>query len=240
MAVSISVAAIIAEVESRLRIQPCTTTTAYTAAEMLAAVQESARSLFALARQKLGEDFDTLLDGALATVANTSTISLAALTNFGELHRLAWRYDTKTLVELQEAPTNRWEPPAFNPRAWSVSGRDEPMYRLTSSQTLTLLPCPNAVYSLHCWYTAHTPVATAADTFMGRLDWDRWLVLDVCIRVAQSKKRDTVEFRADKRAIEDDIFSPDRKRAPEARHVIRDVESGGYGGFDRKTGEWWS
>jgi hypothetical protein len=242
MAVSISVAAIITAVESRLRIPPCTTTTAYTAAEMLAAVQQSVRALYALARQKQGEEYDTLLDTSLVTVAGTSTISLAAITNFGELHRLAWRYDTQRLVEFSETPLHLIEPPGFNPRAWAASGMDKPSYRLINVNTLQLSPCPNAIYTLHCWYTAHTPVATAGDTFFGRLDWDRWIELDVCMRVAVSKKRDAAVFVADREMLERDLFSPDRKRAPDATQVIRDVESAGgrRGCFDRRTGDYWN
>lgn len=239
MAVTISVAAIITAVESRLRIPTCTTTTAYTAAEMLAAVQQSVRALYGLVRQKTGEEFDTLLDAALVTVANTSTVSIAALANFGELYRLVWRYDTQKLVELKETPVHEFEPPGFDPRAWSISGRDKPRYRLVAPASLVVTPCPNAVYTLHCWYTAHTPVATAGDTFQGRLDWDKWVEFDVCKRVAISKKRDAGVFEAELRAVEADIFSPDRARAPEATYVIRDVYGPRGGGFDRKTGDWW-
>lgn len=239
MAVSISVAAVIAAAESRLRIPACTTSTAYTAAEMLATVQRAAKALFALARERMGEEFDTLLDAALVTVANTSDVSIAALTNFGELYRLTWLYDSTTLVEMGETSVADFEPPAFNPRAWGSSGPNQPSYRLINAATLRVTPCPNAVYNLRVWYTAHTPVATASDTFNGRLDWDEWLIAYVCREVAIAKKRDFAPFELALRTLEGAIFSPDRKRAPESVRVIRDVESAAARYLDRKTGDWW-
>lgn len=239
MSVTISVPAVIAAVESRMRIPTCTTSTAYTAAEMLAAVQRAAKALFALARERMGEELDTLLDAALVTVANTSDVSIAALTNFGELYRLAWLYDSTTLVELGDTDIADFEPPAFNPRAWANNGPNRPSYRLINAATLRVTPCPNAIYNLRIWYTAHTPVATAADTFQGRLDWDEWLIAYVCREVAIAKKRDFAAFDLQLSDTESKIFSPNRKRAPEAVKVIRDVESPGARYFDRKTGDWW-
>lgn len=240
MSVSISVADIITAVESRLRIPTCTASTAFTATEMLAAVQESVRSLYALAREKLGEDFDTLLSASLSTVANTSELALSSLTNFGELYRLVWVETTDHLVELNETPIQNFEPSGYNPRDWQRTGRNKPGYRLVGPATLVLTPCPSAVYPLWIWYTAHTPVATAADTFQGRLDWDRWVVLDVCWRVSVSKKRDGSVFVAERNTLAQSIFSPQRERSPTARRTIRDIEGSrrGWLGFDRKTGEW--
>lgn len=240
MSVSISVAAIIAAAESRLRIPVCTATSAYTAAEMLVAVQEAVKSLYALAREKMGEDFDCLLDTPLATVASSSSVDLSAVANFGELYRLVW-VDGDSLTEINELPVHRFEPPGFRPRAWAKSGRDEPAYRLTGANTLRVFPCPLSVYTLHCWYTAHTPVDTATDTFQGRLEWNKWVELDVCWRVSVSKKRDGSVFVAERNQLAMSIFSPNRERAPEARRVIRDVEGmggGGCGTYNRRTGEY--
>jgi hypothetical protein len=232
MSVTFQVADIVNDIRGRLALPTFTTTTRITQARALAQIQQSARSLAALTRQKLGRDYDLIATATLATQAGLNLVSVPA--NFGELVKICWLKSATEAPQLQQAMASDYEPMGFNPRAWDEPysgvpggyGVGLPRYDLEGA-TLTFYPCPNQIYSLAIWYTLHYPVVTLADTIQGRLDWDKWIALDTCVALCSDLKRDPTIFGGLRTALEADLFAAKRKRDMNAVHAIRDAGAWG-------------
>lgn len=235
MSVTFPVSDIVLSIQARLALPTITATTRITLARVLAQIQQSARGLAALQRQKLGRDYDLLATATVATQAGLNLVSTPA--NFGELVKICWVKDATHAPQLEQALASDYEPMGFNPRAWDQPssgvpygyGCGLPKYDLEGS-TIVFYPCPNQVYSLAIWYTLHYAVASLADTIIGRLDWDTYIILDVCQMLCSDLKRDPTVFLAEKGQLEANLFAAKRKRDLNAVHTIRDVSYDGHVG----------
>lgn len=175
---------------------------------------QSVRALSALLRQHQVEDRELLQVTTLATVANVKTVALPA--DCGEVHALMWARGANDYVLLSS--TGQQDLEERSNQGWS---QFEPTWRL-EAEALAFYPPPDKVESLELFFTKHvaTPLGS---TIQMRLDCDRWLTLDVCVKVATSKKQPTGEFQQQKALLENDFLSRQRERDVGRTETIRDV-----------------
>lgn len=203
--------------------------TRITLAQATSWVAQSARSLSALIRQKFPEDRDYIQVAELATIASFPLLSLPPDT--GEIHAVLW---IKSASEAQLLETAGAEHTILQPLdlgvGWDADSpaNVQPRWRL-EGQTMAFYPASGVQESLQVFYTTH--ISPTSGTFPGRLDFDRWVTLDLCIKVATAKKKyDQVgDFQKQKALLENDMFSQARKRDVAKRHVIRDVRAEALG-----------
>jgi len=222
-----SVSEIAEDVRQLLTVPTFTTSSKPTTTRVLAQIQRSTRSLAALTRQKLGRDYDLISYATLTTQKNVNQVSLPV--NFGELTKIIWVKDATTQVPLDHALPSDFEPLGFNPRSWEApvdSGflSTRPKYNVEGN-TITFYPCPSQIYTVAIWYTDHFIVTALTDSIVGRLDWDRWIALDVAQSLCSDLKRDPAIFAAEKAGLEQNLFNHKRKRDQQAVHSLEDINS---------------
>lgn len=179
---------------------------------------QGARTYSARLRQVFGENHDFLKEIALQTQAGFDTLSLPI--DAGELHQVVWARTASDyrllsyaqadqLPDMQEGITGPW--------------RDigEPRYRL-EGETIRFLPGSSVVETVFVFYTSHLRWDTQT-YFAARLDADRWLSLDVAVRVLQAQGRDASVLMQDKLMLEAQLFNPARNRTPNKVVTIRDT-----------------
>jgi hypothetical protein len=195
-----------------------TTETLITSAAILSFLQESARKLSLL----LDDDswyFVTTTN--VPTVANVASVALPP--NFSSLYRVHWVRDANTLVPLEQA--NLEEIPANPSLAWDAC---VPRYRLRED-ALELFPTPQAAYTLSLRYSTGAFIATAADTLVGQLGWDTWIIYNACCIVRQRQEKDYAEFAQERAQALDDVKAArrDRNGVKQPRDVAGLRHSGG-------------
>lgn len=179
---------------------------------------QGARTYSARLRQVFGENHDFLKEITLQTQAGFDTLSLP--TDAGELHQVVWvrtpsdyrllsYAQADQLVEMQEGTPGRW------------AETGEPRYRL-EGETIRFLPGSNVAETVMVFYTSHLTWGSQT-YFAARLDADRWLTLDVAVRVLQSQGRDASVLLQDKLMLEGQLFNPARNRTPNKVVTIRDT-----------------
>ena len=220
-----SVSDIAEDVRQLLTVPTFTASSKPTTTRVLAQIQRSTRSLAALTRQKLGRDYDLISYDAVVTQPNVNQVSLPP--NFGELVKISWVKDATTQVPLDHALPSDFEPLGFNPRSWEApvdSGylTTRPKYSIEGN-TITFYPCPSQVYNIAIWYTDHFVVTALTDNIVGRLDWDRWIALDVAMAFCSDLKRDPSVFATEKAQLEANLFNHKRKRDQQAVHSLEDI-----------------
>jgi hypothetical protein len=218
VATTFTIANITADVAALSNSPTFTSSTRVTSSQVTYWITQSARALSALLRQKLGEDLDLIQTATLTTTPSFNLVSLPS--NCGEVHSVVWVKAAEDYQLLATAAQEDLEL-AFTPAgAWECG----PRYRLEGN-TIALYPASTSAESLLVYYTTH--LDGSGTDFQGRLDFDRWVTLDVVCRVLEAKNKDATRFLQQKMLLEKDLFAPSRKREPLASNTIRDVRASG-------------
>ena len=233
MASSFSVADIIADVARTANVPTFTTTTNVTTAQITYKLIQSARSLSALFRQKLGPDQDFINQATLTVQAGVGLASLP--TDCGEVSAVLWvrtASDWRLLESASEDDLELAQTDTLKP--WLNSR--EPQYRIQGN-VLLFLPGSSVAETVVVYYTKHLDL-TGQTSFLQRLDADRWLTLDLVIWVlkAQARHDEAASFLQDKMLLEADLFKSSRTRDPNAIDTIRDTR--GRRSRHRARGYW--
>lgn len=222
MATSFSVTDILADVARRANVPAFTTTTNVTTAQATGWLVQSARSLSALFRQKLGEDNDFIQQGTLTVQANVGLASLPS--NCGEVHALLWVRSTSDYRLLDAADLDQFEDlQTGDIRKWTDG--PAPTYRLMGN-TVTFFPPSSEEETVLIYYTTHLDL-TGQTSFFARLDADLWLTLDVVCKLLNAQGRADVAavYLQEKMMLEANLFSGARERDPYQVNTIRDTKS---------------
>lgn len=233
MATSFSVADILLDVARTANVPDFTTTTNVTTAQITYRLVQSARSLSALFRQKLGEDQDFINQATLTVQAGVGLASLP--TDCGEVNAVLWvrtASDWRLLEsagqdELEYAQTDTLVP-------WLNCVT--PQYRIQGN-VLLFLPGSSVAETVVIYYTKNLDL-TGQTTFLQRVDADRWITLDLVTWIlnAQGRHDQAQVFVAEKMALEANLFSSSRTRDPNSIDTIRDTR--GIRGARRGRGFW--
>lgn len=220
MATVFQVSDILSDAARMANVPPFGASTNVTSTQALYWLVQSARSLSARLRAAFGEDADYLRVAQLQTQAGLNTLSLP--TDAGEVHAVLWQRTASDFQLLEGGDLNVLEDlPDGEPEPWRSAGK--PKYRLEGEQ-LGLYPPSSEIETIILFYTEHLDLSGETQ-FTSRLDADRWLTLDVAIRVMQSQGRDPSMFLQDRLMLEANLFSPARKRQPTRPQTIRDTSA---------------
>lgn len=223
MSVSVTVAELISDVETRCALPVCTASTNVTAAAILRMVKQSAERLTAKFTRKFGDNYFAT-EGTITTTGNQSFSTLPA--NFQTLLKAYWVTGGKG-VPLEMAEVDDWTPANLEPQAWpSNTGLDGLLstpvkYRLQGNR-IVFYPCPNAGYIVSLTYTSCLSVISTASQLDVQVGWDEWIVLDVCIRVRQRQQKAAADFVSERALIEGDILGGTSPRDRNASYQVRD------------------
>lgn len=219
MAVTVSVATILTNAASLMGIPPFSASTNTTSTQALAWVVEGLESLQALNQQKLGDDKYHISSVDLSTQASINTLSLPS--DAIEVFDVLWAEDDNTVHRLLPASAGDIEPFGHDAREWDCP----PTFRIEGN-TLALYPCPDQVYDISIWYGSHFNVTSGSDTFQGRLDWQRWITLFLCVQSLTRKRRfaDAAGMQAQLDMLSANLFSQGRKRHRAGPVRIEDVD----------------
>jgi hypothetical protein len=219
MATSVLVSEVLEEARVRLDLPAFSTTTFVTSAAALNFVKFGARRLSAILRRAYGSEYFTTRT-TLSTQANVDTVSLPS--NFTDLRQLAWMRTSTESVPLEMASVDEWLASSEDVQPWNSA----PKYRLIG-QTITLYPCPNAIYTLSLYYDTGIFVTATSDTISAQPGWEEWLVLDFCIRVRQKEEKDASDFIVERESVEQEILAAAQARDRFQTHTVRDLWDGG-------------
>lgn len=178
------------------------TNTKITSAMILAMVQESARDLSGILDD---QEWYFVTTAQVSTTAGVPFVSLPQ--NFAAMQRLCWQKSAQTVVDLNVANLDRVHPLA-NGQTWQTC---IPEYRITGN-TIEFFPTPDAVYALELRYSTGAFIASAADTLMGHVGWDTWIVYNCCCIVKQRSGEEYSAFAAERANTEAQIKNKRRDR----------------------------
>lgn len=215
---TISAASILSNAAANIAVPAFTAQTHVTAAQALAWLQQGVEALCAKTKQMLGEDGDFIRYVTLSTVPNLNLISLP--NDAHEVINLFWsKSDTEAFL-IDRATIGDVAPPT-DPGEWF----NAPTFRLTGN-TIELFPVPDRAYPIALWYASHPSLPNASADFFGRLDWARWLELDLMIKCLTRKRRwtDLQQTQAQKAELDANMFSTARKRNMAGPVRMRDAE----------------
>lgn len=220
MAVTVSVANVLTNAAQLMGTPAFSASTNVTATQALAWTVESLESLQALNQQKLGDDKYHISSVDLTTQASINMLSLPS--DAIEVFDVLWAEDANTVHRLLPANAQDIEPQGHDAREWDCP----PTFRIEGN-TLALYPCPSAAYDISIWYGSHFTVTTSADTFQGRLDWQKWLTFDLVVRCLTRKRRyaDVAGIQGLQAQLEINLFSQGRRRNRAGPVRIADVDS---------------
>lgn len=159
-----------------------------TDAMILSIIQESCRDLAGI----VGEmDWYFVTTANLVTVADSALVALPV--NFAQLERIVWKRSSTQVMPLDVANLEEVRPP-LGSDTWETR---TPKYRLTS-QSLEFFPTPKAVYNLEARYSTGVFISNAADSLVGHLGWDTWVVYNACCIVCQRQEKDYSAFSSER------------------------------------------
>jgi hypothetical protein len=219
VAVTVSVATILTNVSQLIGVPAFSSGTNVTATQALAWAVQALESLQALNQQKLGDDKYHISSVDLSTQASINTLSLPS--DAIEVFDVLWAEDANTVHRLSMANAADLEPQGHDAREWDCP----PTFRIEGN-TLALYPCPDQAYDISVWYGSHFTVTSSADTFQGRLDWAKWIELDVALKCLTRKRRynDMAAIQGMQDQLSANLFSQGRKRNRAGPVRIADVE----------------
>lgn len=226
MSVPFSVVDIQERVRVRCDLPTFTTNTKITTAMILAMVQESARDLSGIMNDA---EWYFVTTAQLNTVAGVPYVSLPL--NFAAMQRLCWQQSSNVVIELEPANMEYVHPTEAGLQ-WESC---RPKYRLVGN-TLEFFPTPQAVYALELRYSTGVFIASAADTLMGQVGWDTWIVYNCCCIVKQRSGEDYSAFAAERERIERKIEN--KRRDPNGVTQPRDMQGCADNPFVRDA-FWW-
>lgn len=181
-------------------------------------IAQSARSLSALLRQKHPEDREFLQVDVQTTLPGFKLSSLPS--DCGEVHAVVWRRASDDYVLLQSADaTDLAKAPLELGKSWRDEDEEDPRWRL-EGHAVALYPPSGVTETLEVFFTSQ--LSPTSGSFTARVDFDRWVTLDVCAKVATKRRRDPGQFLRDKALLENDLLTRSRKRDVLETHTIRD------------------
>lgn len=218
MGTTVLVSEIVEEVRSRIDLPTISSTTFFNTTNSLNMVKFSARRLSGIIRRVDSDYF--LTTDTLTTSPSINEVSLPA--NFSDLRSLSWMRSTNDRVPLELASADDFASVDESAQAWSGA----PRYRLMGS-VIMLYPKPSAAYDLSIYYDTGIYVDATTDVISCQPGWDEWIVLDVCIRLAQKMEDDPSVFAAERQKVEADIVRQAGSRDRYRTHQVRDLWDGG-------------
>ncbi len=221
MSSTFALADIIAGAAALSNSPPLAANTRITATQATYWAAQSARSLSALIRQKFPEDRDFIQWAQVSTIPSLPLISLPP--DCGEVHSVVWLRGADDAVLLQSAGAQDLVlQPRETGEGWNTEDCPLPVWRL-EGQTIGMYPASGLAETIEIFYTTH--ISPTSGTFQARLDFDRWVELDLCIKISTAKKKtgEIAEFQRQKALLENDLLSRARKRDVAERHVMRNT-----------------
>jgi hypothetical protein len=213
----VAVAFPITDIQERVRdrcdLPVYTANTKITTAAILRYVHASARELSGILEDG---DWHFVATTPLVTVAGVATVALPL--NFSQLVRLCWLRGAGDVLVLEPANLEGVHP-RLNGQTWDAT---RPRYRITGDK-LEFFPPPDAVHSLELRYSSGAFIASAADTLMGQIGWDTWIIYNCCCLVKQRAGEDYAAFSAERERIEQKIKN--KRKDPHGIVQPRDVAS---------------
>lgn len=230
MSSTFSVPELLVDIARSSNVPPFTASTNVTQSQCLYWIAQSARTLSALLQDQHGDDREFIQSAQLTTSPGFNLVSLPDETD--QVSAVLWRRGEQDLVLLESASQDDLAVELDPGQSW-VEGCT-PAWRL-EGETMAFYPSSADAETVLVYYTTH--VGTGTGTFNARLDFDRWVTLDVCIKVATAKRRDTGQFLQDKLMVQADLLKRARTRDPNSTRTIRDVRSARV--RDVSRGPWW-
>lgn len=216
MATTFQTSEILADVARLANVPAFSTTSNVTSGQCTYWLVQSARTLSALLRQRMGSDNDFVASASLTVPAGLGLVSLPA--DCGEVHAVLWVKSSRDYQLCDGASQDDLEEGSEAEQAWE----SPPTYRV-EGQTLAVFPPSTDAEDLIVYYTTHLDLSGGATSYISRLDTDRWLTLDVLCKVLAAKQRDYSLFAAEKAQVEALLLSPARTRDPNTISTIRDT-----------------
>lgn len=230
MSSTFSVPELLADVARLSNSPPFTASTNVTQSTVLYWLSQSARTLSALLQDQHGDDREFIQSQEITTSPGYNLVSLPDETD--QVSAVLWRRGEQDLVLLESASLDNLVVELDSGQGWVESLC--PAWRL-EGETIAFYPASGQAETVIVYYTTH--IGTGTGTFNARLDFDRWVTLDVCIKVATAKRRDTGQFTQDKLMVQADLLKRARTRDPNSTRTIRDVRSARMREVSR--GPWW-
>lgn len=225
MAVTISVATILANTAQLISVPPFSSPLApqgtnVTETQAIAWLQQSLESLQALNAQKLGADKHHISSISLLTQANVNFLSLPS--EAIELFDVLWVRSPDKVYRLLPAESNYVLPLGSHVGPWT----DVPPKFQLEGTTLVFFPTPSEPYRVSLWYGQAFSMPSVTSTVQGRLDWQKWLELDLACTCLTRKRRaaDLAEMTGKRDALSVQLFSPGRQRMRAGPVRMQDVE----------------
>ena len=230
VAISISIADVISDVQFRLHLPSIGSTTFITNAQALLLTQRAVGRLGAMLTRAFGDSY-WARTATLATQANLDLVSLPQ--DFTTLTSLHWIDGTHAHL-LERAHDTTY---SANPQAWDSSGDIWTYGRRSSyvieANTIRLIPAPTQVYTLRCAYQTGLSISSLTDTIQCQdQSWPEWLALDICEVIRQREDKDSSNFSQRKVVIEDQLKTQASQRDRNGVTQVRDVrheDCYGYG-----------
>lgn len=214
MATTFQVSDILADIAVLTNSPPFGASTRVTSTQATYWLAQSVRALSALLRQNHADDREFLQTMSLSTVPGFNLVSLPV--DCGELHAVLWARGVNDYVLVRSAQQD--DLISRTDQGWD---QRLPVYRL-EGEMLAFYPAPNAVATLQVYYTVHVPTPLGT-TVQARLDFDRWVTLDVAAKVQTAKSKDPSGFLRDKAMLEQDLLSRARAKDVARVNTIRDT-----------------
>lgn len=231
MASSFTIADLITDVASLTNSPAFSATTRITSTQVTYWLSQAARSYSALMRQRFPDDRELIQTAVISTVPNLRLASLPS--DCGEVHSVVWQRGTNDYVLLESFSQGDLAVALESGQTWD-SDVCVPRYRL-AGQTIEFFPTPTTAESIELYYTTH--LSTGGATVIAKLDFDKWITLDVAIRVCTAKSMGprTAEFEQKKALLENDMLSRARARDVNKVTTIRDTRAERYFANQRKN-----
>ncbi len=235
MALSFTVTDLISDVARTANVPEFTSETNITAAQCAYKLAQSARSLSAMYRQKLGQDLDYLNQATLSVQAGVGLTSLPA--DCQDVHAVLWARTSSDWRLLESAAIDDYEMGQLDTLKLWKNG-PQPHYQLQGN-TLSFYPASSGIETVVVLYTKDLDVA-GETTFFARTDCDRFITLDLVIWVlnATGRSDQAMVFMQEKAMLEVNLFSKSRGRDVNATHTIRDTRGRRADNYRRSRNGW--
>lgn len=190
--------------------------------ELTRYINQSAARLYGRLVEKYEGDF--IAGASLSTVAGTETYTINAA-----FYKLAAIPPVATVNGAQRRLT-RWNPNDYA-RLSDTAYRGSPVYyRLTVSDKISILPIPDAVYTILVPYIpAFTAMSGDSDTFDGRNGWEEWVVIDAAIKCLMKEEGNVQGLVSEREMLWADITSQHATKDAASPDRVKDTE----------REEWW-
>lgn len=228
MASTFVIADLLTDAAKLANVPPFSATTNVTSTTASYWLVQAGRSLTARMRAAFGDDADHVRSADLNVPVGLGYVSLPE--NTGEVHTVLWAKSASEYILLAQSQLEDMEQ-FLSSTTQNWRDCPTPTYRL-EGETLAFDPPSSSIEVVTLFYTGHSDL-TGQVNMIARLDGDRWVTLDVAIRVMQAQGRDASVLVQDKLMLEAQLFSPSRRRRPKGIARIRDTR-----GAANRRGSW--